>query len=99
MERWGLEVMGYVEPKPGIPPSPSHTLELIGDMKAQGVKLIVVEPYFDKKTPLAIASQVGGDVLELSPSVGGEKEVTDYIKLFDYDVNLLQAALKKVTGR
>ena len=99
MERWGLEVMGYVEPKPGIPPSPSHTLELISAMKAQGVKLIIVEPYFDKKTPLAIASQVGGDVLELSPSVGGEKEVTDYITLFDYDVNLLQAALKKVTGR
>jgi ABC-type Zn uptake system ZnuABC Zn-binding protein ZnuA len=99
MERWGLVVMGYVEPKPGIPPSPSHTLELIGDMKAQGVKLIVVEPYFDKKTPQAIATQVGGDVLELSPSVGGEKTVTDYIKLFDYDVSLLQAALKKVTGR
>jgi ABC-type Zn uptake system ZnuABC Zn-binding protein ZnuA len=68
-------------------------------MKAQGVKLIVVEPYFDKKTPQAIATQVGGDVLELSPSVGGEKAVTDYIKLFDYDVSLLQAALKKVTGR
>ncbi|HWB31481.1 MAG TPA: metal ABC transporter substrate-binding protein [Vicinamibacterales bacterium] len=99
MERWGLVVMGYVEPKPGIPPSPSHTLELISDMKAQGVKLIVVEPYFDKKTPQAIATQVGGDVLELSPSVGGEKAVTDYIKLFDYDVSLLQAALKKVTGR
>jgi ABC-type Zn uptake system ZnuABC Zn-binding protein ZnuA len=99
MERWGLDVMGYVEPKPGIPPSPSHTLELIGDMKAQGVKLIIVEPYFDKKTPLAIAAQVGGQVVELSPSVGGEKDVTSYIGLFDYDVTLLQAALKKVTGR
>ena len=99
MERFGLEVMGYVEPKPGIPPSPSHTLELIGDMKAQNVKLIVVEPYFDKKTPQAIATQVGGEVLELSPSVGGEKDATDYIKLFDYNVALLQTALKKVTGR
>ena len=65
MERLGLVVMGYVEPKPGIPPSPSHTLELIADMKAQGVKLIIVEPYFDKKTPEAIAAQVGGTVLEL----------------------------------
>src|SRR6188474_1753839 len=54
MERFGLEVMGYVEPKPGIPPSPSHTLELIQDMKGQGVKLVVVEPYFDVKTPQAI---------------------------------------------
>jgi len=99
MERFGLQVMGYVEPKPGIPPSPSHTLELISDMKAQGVKLIVVEPYFDKKTPAAIAAQIGGTVLELAPSVGGEKTVTDYISLFDYDVKLLQGALKQITGR
>lgn len=99
MDRFGLQVMGYVEPKPGIPPSPSHTLELITDMKAQGVKLIIVEPYFDKKTPAAIAAQTGGTVLELAPSVGGEKTVTDYISLFDYDVNLLQGALKQITGR
>ncbi len=38
MERFGLEVMGYVEPKPGIPPSPSHTIDLIGEMKRQGVE-------------------------------------------------------------
>jgi zinc/manganese transport system substrate-binding protein len=99
MERWGLVVMGYVEPKPGIPPSPSHTLQLIADMKSQGVKLIVVEPYFDKKTPQSVAAQVGGEVLELAPSVGSEKSVTDYIALFDYNVGLLQAALKRSTGR
>ena len=99
MERFGLEVMGYVEPKPGIPPSPSHTLELIEDMKRQGVKLIVVEPYFDLKTPQAIASQVGGKVLVMAPSVGGAKEATDYIQLFEYDVNLLAGALKQLTGK
>ena len=99
MERFGLEVMGYVEPKPGIPPSPSHTLELIEDMKRQGVKLIAVEPYFDLKTPQAVATQVGGTVLVLAPSVGGAKEVTDYIKLFDYDVNMLAGALKQITGK
>jgi ABC-type Zn uptake system ZnuABC Zn-binding protein ZnuA len=99
MERFGLVVMGYVEPKPGIPPSPSHTLELINAMKAEHVKLIVVEPYFDKKTPQSIASQVGGQVVELAPSVGGEKAATDYIKLFDYDVNLLAGALKSVAGK
>ena len=99
MERFGLVVMGYVEPKPGIPPSPSHTLDLITSMKAQGVKLIVVEPYFDLKTPRAIATQVGGTVLELAPSVGGTKEATDYIRLFDYNVGTLAAALKTATGR
>ena len=86
--------MGYVEPKPGIPPPPQHIITLIGEMKAQGVKVIVVEPYFDKKTPQSIASQVGGVVMELAPSVGAEKEITDYIKLFDYNVEKLAAALR-----
>jgi ABC-type Zn uptake system ZnuABC Zn-binding protein ZnuA len=99
MERFGLDVMGYVEPKPGIPPSPSHTIELIEDMKRQGAKLIVAEPYFDLKTPQAIATQVGGKVLVLAPSVGGTKEATDYIQLFEYDVNLLAATLKSLTGK
>ena len=99
MERWGLDVIGYVEPKPGIPPTPQHTIEVIGEMKRQGAKLIIVEPYFDLKTPQAIANQVGGKVLVLAPSVGGVKEVTDYIQLFEYDVNQLAAALKQVTGK
>jgi ABC-type Zn uptake system ZnuABC Zn-binding protein ZnuA len=99
MERFGLDVMGYVEPKPGIPPSPSHTLELIDEMKKQNAKLIVVEPYFDLKTPQAITNQIGGKVLVLAPSVGGTKEATDYIALFDYNVSTLAAALKQITGK
>src|ERR1700752_5061737 len=94
MERFGLNVIGYVEPKPGIPPTTAHTVELIDEMKMQGVKLIVVEPYFDLKTPQAIANQVGGKVLVLAPSVGGTKEAASYIQLFDSDVNTLAAALK-----
>jgi ABC-type Zn uptake system ZnuABC Zn-binding protein ZnuA len=74
-------------------------VQLIDEMKRQGAKVIVVEPYFDLKTPKAIAQQVGGEVLVLAPSVGGTKEATDYIKLFDYDVSTLQAALAKATGR
>ena len=94
-KRFGLEVIDYVEPKPGIPPSPSHTLELINQMRRENVKLILVEPYFDLKTPNAVARDTGGEVLVLLPSVGGEKEVTDYFKLFDYDINLLTAALER----
>jgi zinc/manganese transport system substrate-binding protein len=99
MEHFGLDVMGYVEPKPGVPPSPTHTLELIAEMKRQGAKIIVVEPYFDLKTAQSIASQVGGTVLVLAPSVGGAKEAADYIQLFDYDVNLLTSNLKKLSGK
>ena len=99
MDRWGFNVIAYVEPKPGIPPSPQHTLEVIDAMKREDAKLIVVEPYFDLKTPQSIASQVGGKVLVLAPSVGGTKEATDYIALFDYDVNQLAAAMKQLGGK
>jgi zinc/manganese transport system substrate-binding protein len=98
-ERFGLDVIGYVEPKPGIPPSPSHTIQLIAEMKRQNVKLILVEPYFDLKTPESIAREVGGKVLVLTPSVGGVKEAGNYVALFDYNVNLLTSTLKQLTGK
>ncbi len=98
-EAFGLNVIGYVEPKPGIPPSPSHTLELIQEMKRQQVKVIMIEPYFDRKTPDSIARETGAQVIVLAPSVGGEKEVTDYIKLFDYDVNLVVNAIKQTGAK
>jgi zinc/manganese transport system substrate-binding protein len=94
-ERFGLDIVGYVEPRPGIPPSPQHTLDLINDMKRQNVKVVLVEPYFDLKTPNAIGRETGAQVLVLPPSTGGVKEVTDYFTLFDYDINLLVGALKK----
>jgi zinc/manganese transport system substrate-binding protein len=94
-ERFGLNVIDYVEPRPGIPPTPSHTLELINTMKAQGVKLILVEPYFDLRTPNSVAQSVGGEVAQLMPSVGGVKQITTYFQLFDYDVDLLVNLFQK----
>jgi len=94
-ERFGLDIVGYVEPRPGIPPTPQHTLDLINEMKRQNVKLVLVEPYFDLKTPNAIGRETGAQVLVMPPSVGGVKEVSDYFKLFDYDINLLVDAIKK----
>ena len=94
-ERFGLTVIDYVEPKPGIPPSPQHTLDVINAMKQQNVKVILVEPYFDLKTPNAIGRSTGADVLVMPPSVGGVKQVTDYFSLFDYNVGLLAGALQK----
>ena len=99
VERFGLEIIGYVEPRPGIPPTPQHTLDLINEMKRQNVKLVLVEPYFDLKTPNAIGRDTGAQVLVMPPSVGGTKDVTDYFKLFDYDVNLVVEAIKKSGAR
>src|SRR5712671_1789304 len=88
-ERFGLVVVDYVEPKPGIPPTPVHTLEVINTMKRDNIKLILVEPYFDLRTPNSIAQATGATVVILMPSVGGDKQITDYFKLFDYDISLL----------
>jgi zinc/manganese transport system substrate-binding protein len=94
VRHFGLEVIDHVEPKPGIPPSPSHTLELINTIKAQKVKAIVMEPYFDRKTPQSVAEKTGAKVVVLYPSVGGKEGLDDYFKLFDYDVAELVKALR-----
>ena len=92
---FGLNVVGYVEPKPGVPPSPSHTFELINMMKEQKVKAIIMEPYFDIKTPQSVAAQSGAQLVILYPSVGGAKSGTDdYFQLFDTNVANLVKALK-----
>jgi len=88
-KHFGLDVVGYVEPRPGIPPTPQHTIELIQMMKRENVKVMLIEPYFDLKTPNSVGRETGGLVVVLLPSVGGEKQVTDYFKLFDYDIGLL----------
>jgi len=97
--RFGLDIIGYVEPKPGIPPTPQHTLDLINEMKRQNIKLVLIEPYFDSKTPNSIGRATGAEVVVLPPSVGGVKEAADFIKLFDYDINLLVEAIKKTGAK
>ena len=98
-ERFGLDIVGFVEPKPGIPPSPQHTLDLINEMKRMGVKIVLVEPYFDLKTPNAIGRDTGAQVLVMPPSVGGVKEITDYFTLFDYDIKLFVDAIRKTGAK
>jgi zinc/manganese transport system substrate-binding protein len=97
-DRFGLSIIGYIEPRPGIPPTPGHTLALINEMTRQNVKLVLVEPYFDLKTPNAIGRSTGAKVLVMPPSVGGVKEITDYVKLFDYNINLLVSAIKSLSS-
>jgi zinc/manganese transport system substrate-binding protein len=93
-KHFGLEVAGTVEPKPGIPPSPSHTLDIINLIKQEHIKVIAMEPYFDRKTPDFIAQQTGAKVVVFYPSVGGKAGLDDYFKLMDYDINELVKALR-----
>jgi zinc/manganese transport system substrate-binding protein len=99
VQAFGINVIGFVEPKPGIPPSPSHTLDLIQIMKRENVKLILVEPYFDLKTPNRVAADTSAKVLVMPPSVGGVEQVKTYLDLFDYDLKLLVDAIKQTGAR
>ena len=92
---FSLDVVGFLEPKPGIPPSPQHKLEIINLMREQKVPLILMEVYFDKKDPDFVASKTGATVVVIPPSVGGEPAAKDYIALFDVDVEKIASALEK----
>jgi zinc/manganese transport system substrate-binding protein len=90
----GLEVAGQIEPKPGIPPSPSHTAELLSLIRQAGIRALVVEPFYDVAAAEQLARSTGAKVLRLATSVGGLDEAKDYISLIDYDVRTLAAALR-----
>ncbi len=90
---FGFEVIDFVEPKPGVPPSPKHARDLMETMKAQGVKLLIVEPYFDAKLPRQIARETGAALVILPPSIGATPEAADYFTLFDVQLDLLKRAL------
>src|SRR6185436_2863205 len=80
---------GHIEPKPGIPPTPSHTLEIINLIMAEKIRVILVEPYFDQKTPKSIGGKTGAAVVVGYPSVGGRPEIKDYFALFDADIEAI----------
>ncbi len=92
---FSLDVVGFLEPKPGIPPSPQHKLEIINVMREQKVPLILMEVYFDRKDPDFVASKTGATVVVIPPSVGGEPAAKDYLSLFDVDVEKIASALEK----
>jgi ABC-type Zn uptake system ZnuABC Zn-binding protein ZnuA len=92
---FGLDVVDFVEPRPGISPSPNHLRELVELMKSQGVKLLVMEPFFDPRLPQKIAKDTGAPLAIVPTSVGAEAGITTYFDLFDYQLKVISQALKK----
>jgi zinc/manganese transport system substrate-binding protein len=92
---FNVTIAGFVEPKPGIPPTPSHIAELVQTMKSAGVRVIIMEPWFNLKTAESIAKSAGAKVAVLSPSVGGLKGTDSYIALMSYNVKILAETLGK----
>jgi len=92
--RFGLVIVGQLEPKPGIEPSPSHIAALVPQAKAAGVKLVLIEPFRPRKTPEYVAKSLGAKLLILPDKVGSHEQAKDYFSLFDYNVSQLTSALK-----
>jgi ABC-type Zn uptake system ZnuABC Zn-binding protein ZnuA len=90
----GMNIVGFMEPKPGVPPSPSHLLGLVRTMRQTGAKLIIMEPFYDRRTVDVIAKQTGATVLVLPPSVGGVKGLDDYVQLLRNNITQVANALR-----
>ncbi len=91
----GLKEAGVVEPKPGIPPTPSHVAQLIRRIEQrQDIKLIIATNYYPRKIPEIIARKVGVDFLALPAFVGGRDGIRTYIELFDVLIGEITSALK-----
>ena len=93
-KRFGLEIVDFMEPKPGIPPTPAQLVKVINEIKANKIKVIISSPYFTTSSSDVVAKQTGVKVLVLATSVGAFDSIKNYFDVFDYDIAQLTAALK-----
>jgi zinc/manganese transport system substrate-binding protein len=94
--RYGFRIIGYLEPKPGIPPSASHLADLIVRMRQEKVKVIIKEPFYENRTPNMVAQRTGAKVVEICPTVGGEPDTETYPKLLRRILTKLVNAVQSV---
>jgi zinc/manganese transport system substrate-binding protein len=92
--RFGLTIDLFLEPKPGVPPTPTHLAEVITKMRADHVHVIIVDPYLNRRTAEAVAEKTGATVVDVTQFPGGVKGTEGgYISLMDYLVNSVAKAL------
>ncbi len=91
---YGLDVVDFIEPRPGIPPSPNHVADLVNEMKGGGIRVLIMEPFFDPRIPQKISKDTGVPLAVLPTSVGAEGTIHTYFELFDRMFFELTAALK-----
>ena len=92
--RFGLSIIGELEPKPGIAPSPAHLASVIGALKSKGGKVILVQPYQNRRTAETVARQSGAKVLDMPQQPGARSGTNTYIGMIDNLVNTLAAGLR-----
>ena len=94
LTRFGLVQAGTVEDRPGIPPSPQHLVTLIRQMKEQGVKALLVEPWNDVRLANRVAEEAGAKAYVMASAVGAVKGADNYIAAIDYNVTTLSRVLR-----
>ena len=94
-QRFGLNIVGYLEPKPGIPPTPSQLAKIINLMKRENIKIIINSPYYRPDAAQLVARNTGGTVITLATMTGAFPPIKNYFDLFDYNVQQLLSVLKK----
>jgi|TARA_B100001079_G_scaffold58870_2_gene49624 ABC-type Zn uptake system ZnuABC Zn-binding protein ZnuA len=87
--RFGLDTVGFLEPKPGITPSPSKLNQIIQLIETETIQVIASETYFSDRAPKFIASKTGVKTVQLAQSVGALAGADSYINLFETNLNLL----------
>ncbi len=89
--RFGLKMDVFLEPKPGLPPSASHLTQVVGRMKTEGLKVILVQPYVNRKTAETVAGLAGGVVVDAAAFPGGSQATESYL---DWIGSVVQALVK-----
>jgi ABC-type Zn uptake system ZnuABC Zn-binding protein ZnuA len=93
--RFGFTVVETLEPKPGIAPSAAHLAKVISAMKATGARVILVQPYQNRKTAETVARQTNGVVLDVAQQPGARPGTDTYFTLMDSIVATLATALQE----
>ncbi len=92
-DRFGLTIVDELEPKPGIAPSPAHLAQVIGKMKSTNAKVILVQPFQNRKTAETVARQTGATVLDVPQQPGAAPNTTTYFDMMDNLVHTLAGGL------
>ena len=90
--RFRLDFVGFLETKPGVPPSPSHLADILQTMRARAVRIVVREPYEPERDVTFVAGKAGASVVTLAASVGALPQTDDFLSLFERDAEVLNAA-------
>ncbi len=93
-QRFGLEIIDFLEPKPGIPPTPTQLVKIISEVKSNAIRVIISSPYFTPSSSEVVSKQTGAKTLILATSVGAFDGIKDYFDLFDYDIDKLIQGFK-----